>query len=44
MRKNKGQTKRKDLKSVDDLAWGLFSQSGSIAHYLLYKELNDKKY
>ncbi|MBE5737113.1 MAG: YqzL family protein [Clostridiales bacterium] len=44
MRKNNKQEKGKKQKKANDLAWDLFSQSGNIAHYLLYKELNDKRY
>lgn len=33
MRKNNKQEKGKKQKKANDLAWDLFSQSGSIAHY-----------
>ena len=41
MGKNKVKTKKaKKQGQVEDVVWGIFSQTGNVAHYLLYKELD----
>lgn len=46
MKKNKGKNSNSNEFSQEDavqMAWELFNQSGSVAHYLLYKRLKDKE-
>ena len=40
MGKNRKTKNSKNNGQVEDVVWGIFSQTGSIAHYLLYKELD----
>lgn len=41
-KESKKEKAKKRAKNADDIAWDMFSQSGNIAHYLFYKELNKK--
>ncbi len=40
MGNNKKAKKSKNNGQVEDVVWGIFSQTGNVAHYLLYKELD----
>ena len=40
MGKNKKAKKSKNNGQAEDVVWGIFSQTGNVAHYLLSKELD----
>lgn len=43
MDKNKKKNKGINDFDLELAAWQMFNQTGSVAHYLLYKRLKDKK-
>lgn len=34
---------KKSVKNPRDIAWEMFEKTGNVSHYLLYKNLEDKK-
>ena len=41
MKRIEGKTNKFTKEDAIGMAWELFNQSGSVAHYLLYKRLKD---
>lgn len=41
--KENGKREKTKVKSAKDRAWELFSATGKVSHYMLYKNLKDDK-